>query len=60
MAKVMDRLTEIFNKTGQPVSVIIKGNSECAYIGVDMKNHSQEEVLKSLIIAATEITKEMK
>ena len=60
MAKVMDRLTEIFNKTGQPVSVIIKGNGEYAYIGVDMKNHSQEEVLKSLIIAATEITKEMK
>ena len=56
----MDRLTEIFNKTGQPVSVIIKGNGEYAYIGVDMKNHSQEEVLKSLIIAATEITKEMK
>lgn len=39
MAKVMDRLTEIFNKTGQPVSVIIKGNGEYAYIGVDMKNH---------------------
>ena len=59
MSKCMDRLTELLNKTGQPVSVIIKGNREYAYIGVDMKNHSQEEVMKALLIAATETVKEM-
>lgn len=56
----MERLKQLILQTNQPVSVIIKGDREYAFIGVDMKNHSQEEILKSLLIAATEITKEIK